>query len=1097
MIGTRMILRLKFLILLLVPVVIALAGPGPAFRFIENRNQWPEIIDFSARVPGGNLFIQPDRLRFSFLDERQLQALHEHGHKQLKDAMEPGSLEDCVDGRAIQLIFEGANPHASANPFGGVPTTFNYFIGNDPGKWGHAARAFEGILYNDIYPGIDLKIYSEGNNLKYDFILAPGADPQNIAVDYQGADQLFLDHGDVGIQSSLVSLTEQKPVAHQIINGKRKVVSCNYILKGARLSYGFPGGYDPCYELVIDPLLIFSTYSGSTADNWGSTATPGENGRLYSSGVTSEINVGGTFPATPGAFQTSYGGLYDVAILKYDSTGENLLYASFLGGGGSESPHSLVMNSQQELLVLGTTSSYDFPTTPGVIDRTFHGGAFEYNVIPYNNGSDIFISKISKDGSQLLASTLIGGTANDGLNPSGGLLVQNYGDQLRGDIITDDQGNMFVSTVTSSNNFPAINSFGMTYRGGDTDAVIMKLNSSLTQIGWTALLGGYASDASHTIKLDHAGNIFVAGGTSSPDFPTTAGSYQPAHMGSADGWIANIAGDGSAILAATFTGTAAFNQIYFLDLNQQEEVYVYGQTEGSFPVTAGVYSNPNSGQFIQKFDHELSTLLFSTVFGAGRGIPDISPTAFLVNDCNNLYMTGWGGILNWREGFWNSDTFGLPITANGYQKTTSGSDFYFMVLTDDAKQFLYGTYLGGTDSRTHVDGGTSRFDKKGVVYHAVCSGCQAFNAKGHATSDFPTTVNAHSRVNKSGNCNNAAFKFDLSSLHALVQSNSIKLNSPGLNKICLPDKIAFQNPSTGGQIFEWKFGDGTTLVKQDTSFIIHAYLDPGTYTVWMKAIDTGTCIGQDSTSTNITVYRPLGKGSADQVICDGSSATVVASGGVHYDWKTQDGEFVSQESQPVVTPKDTTRYFVAVTDQNGCIVRDTIKVSVVPGIDLQFKTSKIYDCFSRPSLSVRNLTDPKEEVFFDFGDGTTSDLSEDIHQFQKDGVYPVRLVGKKDFCIYDQRIDLPVYELKVPNVITPNESPGQNDTFVIMYGDRPISESTLRVRLAVYNRWGGKVYQDNDYKDNWSAEGASAGVYFYEADIEGETTCKGWLQVIK
>ncbi len=270
-----------------------------------------------------------------------------------------------------------------------------------------------------------------------------------------------------------------------------------------------------------------------------------------------------------------------------------------------------------------------------------------------------------------------------------------------------------------------------------------------------------------------------------------------------------------AAFSSTLTGTSGFNQIYFLDLNSDDEVYVYGQTEGTFPVTAGVYSNPNGGQFLQKFSHDLTTLKFSTVFGSGRGIPDISPTAFLVNDCNNIYMSGWGGFINTALGFWEgSSTRGMPLTDNAYQKTTSGSDFYFMVLTADASQFLFGTYLGGTQSRTHVDGGTSRFDKSGN-----CVSCGMPPVVRVATGQdvllpiFQPLPAYGPRTNNSPNCNNAAFKFDLSSLKARIQTNAVGLKVPGLNKVCFPDKIVFQNRSTGGKSYEWKFGDNQSLVK--------------------------------------------------------------------------------------------------------------------------------------------------------------------------------------------------------------------------------------------------------------------------------------------
>ena len=630
-------------------------------------------------------------------------------------------------------------------------------------------------------------------------------------------------------------------------------------------------GYDPCYELTIDPLLIFSTYSGSIADNWGSTATPAEHGNLYSAGVTSHINAGGSFPATPGAFQTNYGGLYDIGILKYDSVGKRLLYATYLGGDNSESPHSLVVNAKNELIVLGTTSSLNFATSVNAFDRTFNGGVTANHVILFSNGSDIFVARFSQDGSKLLGSTFLGGSQNDGLNPTFGALTKNYGDELRGDIITDESSNIYVSSVTASNNFPMTKGRDSTYNGGDTDAILIKLSADLSSIIWSTYLGGSGTDASHTLKLDKDNGIFLAGGTTSANFPVKSSAYQPSQKGDADGWIAHIGNKGDTIYNATFTGTGSFDQIYFLDINETEEVYVYGQTSGDFPVTPGVYNNPNSGQFVQKFNSSLSTLIFSTVFGSGRGVPDISPTAFLVNECNNLYMSGWGGIVNIQTLHWQSNTRGMPITGDAFQSTTSGSDFYFMVLTDDGTEFLYGTYLGGTQSATHVDGGTSRFDKGGVVYHAVCSGCAAYNSSRHSTSDFPTSAGAWSRTNRSANCNNAAFKFDLSSLKARLQSNSVKLNMPGLNKVCIPDTIVFQNFSTGGEIFEWDLGDGTRIVKPDTSMVMHRYKAPGRYAVSLKAIDPGTCKVKDSASVRVDIFIAQGEVQDDDALCLGSS----------------------------------------------------------------------------------------------------------------------------------------------------------------------------------------------------------------------------------
>jgi CHU_C Type IX secretion signal domain/PKD domain len=1070
----------------------AMADPG--LKFIKNKTQWPKQIDFMAKIPGGNFSLQAGSFRYSFLDQRKIEELHDQSHGKNKEIDSQHELNQQIDGQIIQSTFIGSNIHSVPQPFGELPEYYNYFLGNDSLRWSSNVRAYEGVIYPNFYEGINLKVYSQGQNLKYDFVVAPGAAISTIRFEYKGAEELYLKNGDLIVHTALADMIEKKPLLYQIIDGRKIYIKGSYELIRQQISFCVEEYYDPCYELVIDPLLIFSTYSGFTADNWGSTATPGERGTLYSAGVTN-LNNGGVFRFTPGAFQTLYGGEYDVAIFKYDSTGSQLLYASFLGGSQSESPHSLVMTANEELLILGTTSSSDFPVSNSALDKTYNGGVPVQNVITFALGSDIFVAKISKDGTQRLAATYLGGSQNDGLNPTSSPLVRNYGDQLRGDIISDASGNIFISSVTSSPNFPITNGFDMTYNGGLTDALMMKLNSDLSQISWATFLGGSAADASHTIQIDKNGDLFIGGGSNSPDFLMTSGAYQPMNAGGVDGWIAKVKGNGSSILNSTFTGTSLFNQVYFLDLDQQENVYVYGQTEGAFPITANVYNNPNSGQFLQKFDNSLSTRLFSTVFGSGIGIPNISPTAFLVNDCNNIYIAGWGGELNGLQGFWDSKTIGMAVTPDAYQSTTRGSDFYLMVLSGDANQLLYATFLGGSISRTHLDGGTCRFDKGGVVYHAVCAGCSN-NSTGLPQSDFPSTPKAWSRVNGSRNCNNAAFKFDLATLKAQIQSSASGQSDP--RTVCLNNEIVFENKSIGGQTFYWDFGDKAKEVRFDRTDVKHKYALSGEYTVTLTVTDQSTCLKRDSAKIKVTVFIPEGFAGPDQVMCFDAGTTLIAGGGVDYQWKTADNSFKSNQPLPSVNPKEKTTYYVSITDINGCTKKDTLNVRVVPSIDLKFKADRVdYDCYNRPSVKVINQTDPAEEVFFDFGDGTTSDLPNVTHSYLKDGLFPVRLVGKKESCIYDEVINVPIFELKVPNVFTPEQTPGFNDTFVIEYGGQPISKSTLNVSLVIYNRWGAKVYENKKYRDEWTAGDVSAGIYYYETQIEGETNCKGWVQVIK
>lgn len=1076
---------------------------NPQLKFIENKNQWPEHIDFAARTPGGKTLFSPGEFLIYLFEESTHEHGHGHAHGSISEAEGIDPIPEHSNAHLVKFQFSGAN--TASQPVGQQKRReyYNFFIGNDRSKWASRANAYHTIVYPDLYEGIDLRVSSVNQNLKYDFIVKPNADAGNVNIKIEGADQLYLDNGNLFVETSVAQLIDKKPFVYQVIDGVLCEVPSEYVLEDNHIRFHFPDGYDACYELIIDPLLIFSTYSGSTADNWGSTATPGEGGSLYSAGIMRGL-LGGTFPATPGAFQTAYGGGYDVAILKYDSTGSQLLYASHLGGSSNETPHSLVMDYNGDLIVLGTTSSLDFPVSTNAYSQTFAGGTMTAsNVIEvYPNGSDIFVARISSTGDELKASTYLGGTENDGLNPISGPLTRNYGDEMRGDVITDSLGNVYISSVTSSNNFPAMNSFSTTYKGGSTDAILVKLNPMLETILWSAYLGGSGVDASHTLKIDSLQSVYIAGGTTSANFPVTAGAYQSIFAGGADGWLTRIAPNGDSIMYATFTGTTNFDQVYFIDLDREGSVYVYGQTDGNFPITPGVYSNPNSGQFVQKLSGDLKELKFSTVFGSGIGIPNISPTAFLVNDCNNLYMSGWGGAINQGFPFWpGSTTFGMPTTPDALQKTTSGSDFYFAVLTADASELLYATFLGGTQSRTHVDGGTSRFDKSGIVYHAVCAGCQAGNPTGGSTSDFPTTPGAWSRTNNSLNCNNAAFKFDLSSLRARLQTNSVAFDAPGINQLCFPDSIRFQNFSTGGEFYEWDLGDGTKLVKTDTTSFVHQYKGEGVYTVKLKAIDLNTCIGVDSAFTTIRVFQNSLKVQDDDKICFGTTYELKGTGGVDYAWSTREGPLAS----PVVKPEESTTYFVTVTDANGCILKDTVNIEVVPFIDVKWEYSFITDCISPPEIFVRNLTvaKPDELFLFDFGDGTTTDLLEVKHTYQQEGTYTVRLTGVKESCAYEKLVDIPIYSMLIPNIITPETSEGQNDVFTIQYGDAAIypnqtpADLGLKVSLSVYNRWGKTVFESADYQYDWSAKDLDTGVYYYSLTIGDQVTCKSWLHVVK
>jgi gliding motility-associated-like protein len=240
-------------------------------------------------------------------------------------------------------------------------------------------------------------------------------------------------------------------------------------------------------------------------------------------------------------------------------------------------------------------------------------------------------------------------------------------------------------------------------------------------------------------------------------------------------------------------------------------------------------------------NNDLDSQEFVTTFGNRTGVPELSPSAFLVDQCYNIYFSGWGSFIS--NDYNPGTTKGLEVSSNAFQKTTDEGDFYLIVLGRDAKSLIYATYFGGDSSEDHVDGGTSRFDKRGVIYQSVCSSCPPQNKRG--LNDFPTTAGAAFPINVSYRCSNASFKFDFNITYA-VEADFIAYPKT----VCFPDTMFFYQANTSGKKFIWHFGDG------DSSSIInpyHIYKNPGEYTVLLVVIDSGSCNVVDSHSTTVKV----------------------------------------------------------------------------------------------------------------------------------------------------------------------------------------------------------------------------------------------------
>lgn len=895
------------------------AARGGDPGFVSNLGQWPEAFHFKKQGTASVLYAVKGGLTLSLLPP----LLHQHAYEEQHHRHHSKQLNQ---GHA--LVYEFRAPSGQkVVPHGirALPAYHNYFLGNDPARWRAGVPLYEAVEWRYPQDGFSVQVRTESGILKYDLRVEPYGHVPEIVI--SGARKIFLRNGRLRLVTVLGELEEYIPAAWQENSeGQKRPLQVEYRLRGNKASFRLPEDYNPALPLIIDPQLVFSSFVGSSSDSWGFTAAYDALGNGYAGGIV----FGSNYPLSPGAFQNAYGGNIDVVISKFNTTGSQLLFSTFFGGNRPEMPYSMIVNSQNELIVLGNTGSANLPTTPGCFDNSFNGGtAFGYwqsgfsnYLANYPQGADLFVAKFSANGQQLLASTYVGGSANDGINSAGGLNF-NYADDFRGEVIVDVQDNVLCVATTQSSNFPANGGFQTSF-GGVQDAVVFKLSPTLSTLIWSSFWGGAQPDAGYGIKVNSQGQIYFCGGTQSGSLPGMAGGAQPTYGGNRDGYLVRVNAAGNAILSATYVGTSAYDQAYFVELDQQENPYVLGQSLGTMGMIAGttgtIIGHPNRGLFIRRYAPDLSQVTLSTTIGNQPNAIALVPTAFLVDECNYIFFSGWAGEVNLNYNVQCSTT-GLPVTANAHKATTDGSDFYFAMLKEEATALVYGTFFGGNTSHEHVDGGTSRFDKKGVIYQAICGGCGGY-------SDMYTSPGAWSNSNNSNNCNLALVKFDVSELTAVI-------NATSFGYLCIGDLIQFHNQSVGATHYLWLFGDGNSSTQTSPT---HAYAAPGTYTVTLVAYNSDACMSSDTATLDVQVLGlPEGSSITLSPLCEGQSTTLEATGGTHYQWLPAPGlpPGMMNIPNPVVSPTVTTTYTVLISSTCGL---DTLHITV-PVIPFQIQTS--------------------------------------------------------------------------------------------------------------------------------------------------------------
>jgi hypothetical protein len=587
----------------------------------------------------------------------------------------------------LRMGLAGANPRPLASGLKALPGSANYLIGDDASKWRTNVPTYGRVRYQGVYPGIDLVYYGNQRQLEYDFVVAPGADPRKIELDLQGVDELEIDGGgDLVLRTAGGDTRLKRPIVYQEIDGVRRQISGRYILKGTT-QVGFEiANYDTSRPLTIDPVLAYSTFLAGNDSDSGRAIAVDSFGNAYVTGFTqstdfpttagasapvfngnrdvfvTKLNVTGAalvystfiggsgfdegtgiavdasgaayvtgqtqsanFPATAGAFDTSFNGGSDAFVAKLDATGSTLVYSTFLDGSAAATAAGIAIDGNGNAYVTGQTSSADFPVTAGAFQPVFQGGAGGLR-------SDAFLTKIDAAGAALVYSSFLGGT----------------GDEQGQAVTVDGAGSAYVAGVTLSTDFPTTGAAFDTSYNGNGDAFVARVNGSGSTLLYATLLGGSSSDSAAAIALDATGAAYVTGGTSSADFPVTAGAFDNSFngAGTTDAFVTKLDANGSALVYSTLLGGSGGEGGSSVAVDATGTAYVAGDTSSQdFPTTAGAFDTTFGccsfgDAFVIKLNPAGSALAYSTYLG-GNSIESLISLALDAKGA--VYVTGFTG----------------------------------------------------------------------------------------------------------------------------------------------------------------------------------------------------------------------------------------------------------------------------------------------------------------------------------------------------------------------------------------------------------------------------------------------------------------------
>ncbi len=678
-------------------------------HFEANQGQADSSVKFLSRGSGYTMFLTPTEAVMVLRQNKgQAQEIESTQPQTIPAPSELEAENPETTASVLRMSFSRANEASTVTGQDKLSGIVNYFIGNDPNNWRTKIPMYKKVQYNELYEGIDLVYYGNQGQLEYDLVVAPGADPTQIQIAFQGTEKISVDPatGDLvltlqnprplGVQENgarqptLASIEHSqvrllKPHVYQLVDGKRVEVSATYRVRAAsepgfnslsssthHASLFIAGevsesvnillaAYDRTKPLIIDPILDWSTYLGTPAVEESFGVAVDSAGAVYVTGFTTTSG----FPGTSGSLiQPAPAGGSDAFVAKMNSTGTAIDYATYLGTSpAGDAGHGIAVDAAGAAYVTGITNGAGFPGTSGSLIQPGFGGG----------NSDAFIAKLNPTGTAIDYATYLGTAGVDG-----GL-----------GIAVDGAGAAYAIGQTNGAGFPGTSgSLIQPALQGIFDAFVAKINSAGTAIDYATYLGTSGDDRGEAIAVNAAGEAYVTGSTSASGFPgVSVGSIQPAHAGGSDAFVAKLNGGGTAVEYATYLGTTGFDVGWGITSDAAGAAYVIGETSGTgFPGTSGsLIQSGFAGGFRDAFVVKLAPAGDLIQYGTYLGTSgDDRGRAIAVNAMGAVSVTG------------QTDGVNFPGTVGStIQDTNAGDvDGFVAKLTREGDAIDYATYLG-------------------------------------------------------------------------------------------------------------------------------------------------------------------------------------------------------------------------------------------------------------------------------------------------------------------------------------------------------------------------------------------------------------------